>query len=993
MAGKQVNFELDVNANKAQQGLKEFARAVKQANKDAADSFDDTSTAADRAAQAISQMAHKMDAEMRDAASAADALSAALGPEVTGRMDVDQVVSDLNRMGLTFDEIRADADKLATALKDVDGVRLEQVNDGLDRTSTGTDKVARSAGGAHSVLANMIGNATQDLGALGGVAGSAGVAIGQMGEYMADAKLEGESFGSVVKNFSTIVGPVAALSAGVLVATKLWGNYQAAQAEIARQTDDVAKALIDLSGIVEQVNEDLAQQAEVGDFGDKLLDSLSLTDEKFVDILASANQLGIAFTDVGDIIAGFGAKGDIAGLNILVEDIQTRFGVTREQAEGIAAALGTAGTNFGLLRNELVNVGGINRQWVDDNKDILLLYGQIGQAAKDTDINESAKRYLATLKLTAEGLQQITDATQRLHDQGIINPSEIQVASEISRGATQAARSIDDLNRSTAESKQIAAATAQNWGILLADLADGSLDTQNAADAWNILQAALGLTDDAMQALVDTKLADKVTSDAEAADALAQKLADAAQQALDVADATDQITQALAETPDLAAAITDQFGKVNDILGGLEFDVNFQSSLDDALKGLHGFGPDLQTLADEWADILSGKDVTIFGNVRADDDEFQGKIQALTKVFQDGVTNAFGQGGVEAADTFVQSTAAQIAKSTGLSIQDVYKIMGLPPDGSIDTIIQPAVDEAAATKAAAILDALAGISEDPRIAQIKVALLTDDIDPEIAALAAQLLAADLGIGVKPVVNDTTTQEEIDRAQAYLDSHPATVATTTDGGAQTELAGVAAFPWMTSVDVTTPNLGQRETDIDKATEDRVTTVFVPKSDSLGQMKTLIDFVSRDRTTNLNAKADNAGAIGRILDAVARDRAAWYFAFVNEGSRQNADATLNNVARDRTAHIDVQTHNTVTTTTVGGGGAIPNVAPTATGLAAAPAAAAPSAVTMRAAPVAPPATFNFTINTGVMGNHFDVERSVARALRRMSRINGRRAVTGR
>ena len=113
---------------------------------------------------------------------------AALGPELAGQADVGSIVGDLQRMGLTFEEIVADADKLAASLKELDQVQVK----GLDSGLGGVEHEARRASttrpaASRSVLANMVGNATQDLGALGGVAGSAGVAIGQMGEYMADA--------------------------------------------------------------------------------------------------------------------------------------------------------------------------------------------------------------------------------------------------------------------------------------------------------------------------------------------------------------------------------------------------------------------------------------------------------------------------------------------------------------------------------------------------------------------------------------------------------------------------------------------------------------------------------------------------------------------------------------------------------------------------------------------------------------------------------------
>ena len=72
-----------------------------------------------------------MDAELREAAAAADALRVALG-DAGDQFDANQVVADLNRMGVSFDEIRADADKFAATLREVDDIRVRQINDGLD---------------------------------------------------------------------------------------------------------------------------------------------------------------------------------------------------------------------------------------------------------------------------------------------------------------------------------------------------------------------------------------------------------------------------------------------------------------------------------------------------------------------------------------------------------------------------------------------------------------------------------------------------------------------------------------------------------------------------------------------------------------------------------------------------------------------------------------------------------------------------------------------
>jgi hypothetical protein len=484
MAGKSLEYKVDIKVDDAE--LRKMGEEFEKAGKAAKQAF----TGLTGALAASNADINGLEDNLKGTTKAFLAIKKASGDA----FDDDSIIAyvgQLAKLGAEFDEIEANADQVAASLKRATDVNMgatlggdaERVSASMGRVRQSTDDVSASAEKSKNAMANMVGNAAQDLGALGGIAGSAGVALGQLAEGAADAANSGESLGNVFKGVAGSLGPIAALSVGVGLATKLWSNYQAAQAEVKRQTEDVAQSLIELGGIVDQVNESLAQQAEVGDFGDKLINSLTLTDEKIVDILGSATQLGIAFTDVGDIIAGMGDKGDLQGFDLLVTSIQKNLGITREQAEGVAEAVSASGSNWDLLNQAVRNNTDLTDDQIDALKDQIILYGRIGQAAKDTDINKAAQQYLNTLKLTKDGLQQIADATARLKAQGILDPSAIQISSEISRGNVEVARSLDDLNRSAHESQQITKATAQNWKILLDDLADGTIDTQTAADA------------------------------------------------------------------------------------------------------------------------------------------------------------------------------------------------------------------------------------------------------------------------------------------------------------------------------------------------------------------------------------------------------------------------------------------------------------------------------------------------------------------------------
>jgi hypothetical protein len=219
----------------------------------------------DRAISAIEEVAQ----EAKRAEAAAEALSVALGPELAATADLDGIVSDFQRMGLSLDEITANADRLGASLRDV-GSR-----DIGGRLTTGFQRIdssARSAGSSASVLANAVGNTTQDLAAMGGIAGTTGVALGQMGEYMVDAKNSGEGLGSVVRNFAKVAGPIAALSAGMLAFSQ--GAKQAKE-----RTDDFTESVDDLASASDRAFDAQVMQLFIDMFFRAALDGKKVNDQ------------------------------------------------------------------------------------------------------------------------------------------------------------------------------------------------------------------------------------------------------------------------------------------------------------------------------------------------------------------------------------------------------------------------------------------------------------------------------------------------------------------------------------------------------------------------------------------------------------------------------------------------------------------------------------------------------------------------------------------
>jgi hypothetical protein len=228
------------------------------------------------------------------------------------------------------DEATDDLKKVEAKMAALEG---ETTTIKVDATSaTGNiDQLGKSADSSKSVLANMVGNASQDVAGLGGVAGSAGVAIGQMGEYMADARASGEKLGSVLSSFATVAGPIAAVALAVKTFGDVMARFEASQkrsaetqerwtdalmaggdaaAEYADQLTDVGKITLDLTreqtrleNVLGEIDSKWYLKSSIGIFGQLLGDASAETK----DLTESFAQANIKVDEWTSIIAGSAA--------------------------------------------------------------------------------------------------------------------------------------------------------------------------------------------------------------------------------------------------------------------------------------------------------------------------------------------------------------------------------------------------------------------------------------------------------------------------------------------------------------------------------------------------------------------------------------------------------------------------------------------------------------------------------------------------------------
>lgn len=149
-------------------------------------------------------------AEAKQTAEAAEALGRALGPELAGKADPGAIVGDLQRMGLTLDQIKGNADELGAKMRELSESDVGgKLGSSLGTTRGKMDELRGSADQSRSVLANLAGNSVQDLGSLGGVAGGAGMALGQLAEYATEGNIS-------LRGLAGVAGPMALVSVAIM---------------------------------------------------------------------------------------------------------------------------------------------------------------------------------------------------------------------------------------------------------------------------------------------------------------------------------------------------------------------------------------------------------------------------------------------------------------------------------------------------------------------------------------------------------------------------------------------------------------------------------------------------------------------------------------------------------------------------------------------------------------------------------------------------------
>ena len=300
-----------------QQAGRESRKALKQIEEGA----DDSRTAAQRLAASIGTVADKLDTELTKSAAAADALSKALGPEFAqrvGRNGINKLVTDLNRAGVTLEDITAEADTLAASLRQLDDVNLRALGGELDTVDRKMRDVGDNTDRTRSVMANFTGNAAQEIPGVSQALGPLNTAIGQFAEYAAEGNIR-------LRSLVAAFGPLAAASVALAVVQEGVQNT-AETAQFAKDNvDALTKSLLQNESVTAALRDRYEELggAQIRVFDDSLVNNskrvwqnislagqalrlfgIEVGKQKTKDITEDLVALGLTADDVAKIIAG-----------------------------------------------------------------------------------------------------------------------------------------------------------------------------------------------------------------------------------------------------------------------------------------------------------------------------------------------------------------------------------------------------------------------------------------------------------------------------------------------------------------------------------------------------------------------------------------------------------------------------------------------------------------------------------------------------------------
>lgn len=633
--------------------------------------------------------------------------------------EITDLIGDLDRLDAADPQVDVKVDQIQQLTGELDQIQAKAkeingtpINLDTGPATGGVDKLSDSARGANSALANMIGNSAQDLGAVSGVAGSAGVAIGQIAEGFADATLSGEGFASAIRGIATALGPIAALTLIVGTITNLLGE-QAAEAE--------------------------ASTKRVQQFGDAMSgasdDALGLADS----LRANQDELR-KFDAAGE---GFGA-GIEEGLAQVARSVPILGGLVGDAGQNITdliPIMKAAGFSIYDLGTAIKQGGLVGQDWTH----VLLDAVKAGKISTD--------QYGALSEAIATYGNETRTAAQ---NQDVFNVQADEANAILQDLTTQA----DPLQK-----------MGNSWATLMADMADGTINTTQAADAINALANGLGLTQEEVIKLAQGQL-DK---NMETAAAATEKAATAAQDYAEVLASTDWKMSGI----DAAVTTFERLGEAQ--FGLLNISANTQAAYDDlnAAVAKNGFTFDVATEAGR-------------ANAEQIQNLYSSLIPQLSAAFTDagGSVTTFGQN-MDALRAGVFQQLSEQTSLTGDQINAVIDQLGVFDGSKYSSEFELLGTEDATTKLGLLSGVLSSLPDQVQ-KQVALDVIAGDPQAALATIEASIRGTPIPPAVIPSELDPSGAES--GAQGFanstqptatvpLDADPSKAASETSGFVQ------------------------------------------------------------------------------------------------------------------------------------------------------------------------------------------------------------------
>jgi hypothetical protein len=466
---EKLRYDVEVNTRDGVSELERLGKAGKEAGDEIADGFDETESAAKSVAAALVAAAQDIEQALKADAEAADALGQALGPELSGKIDTSAAVQEFKKLGLSAEDVKGEADTLALALKEVDDISMASVKGDMTKLGGAVDdvdsrvrKMGDTSDNSRSVMANLAGNAAQDnFTALGGAAGSAGVAIGQLAEYASEGNIS-------MSGLAAVAGPMLLLAGATQLVTSRMERVAKIDAWRKEQVEGYRDAVSEVGIGVGAIETHLRTIDDwTFDTGGDWHDFLT-SEGKLNDIAAALGVMGFTVNELSGYINSGSAGAD--------------------QFEARLAEVGLTG-----------NAAGIYLDYLTAQQD----------AYTEATANASAES-----KFFAQNIDSANAHLTEFLDK-------------------------EDPMRSFTE----------QWATLMADIADGNISTQEAADAMTTLANGLGLTEDEIIQIAQARLDERMAGIAEATEAAAA----ATERNTEALEAEVSAMQAAAEEAERAA--------------------------------------------------------------------------------------------------------------------------------------------------------------------------------------------------------------------------------------------------------------------------------------------------------------------------------------------------------------------------------------------------------------------------------------------------------